>query len=210
MPQSTDHTGSSADQCRNNGIPPRRSQLLWHRLAIHQAAHAVGRLYLSLGTIEKISIETPGGGLVAGNMDEFFSEMTEELLEAMLVSTLSGRAAEQEILGSVVACGDAETHEDIDLANEFAFALEATPDFARRWPLLYRPKANRTLLLALDRDLRNLVNARFDTAYDTARELVVRQQAAIEFLADKLLVRKTVEGPEVERLLEEVKQHMAP
>lgn len=209
MAQSTDHTGSSADQCRNNGIPPRRSLLLWQRLAIHQAAHAVGRLYLGLGTIEIISIETPEGGLVAENMDEF-GELAEELLAAMLVSTLSGRAAEQEILGSVVACGDAGTRRDIDLANEFAFALEATPDFARKWPLLYRPKANRTLLLALDRDLRNLVNARFDRAYDLARELVVRQQAAIVFLAEKLLARKTVEGPELERLLEEVKQHMAP
>jgi ATP-dependent Zn protease len=207
--QGSETPGGSGDQRLNDGIRPRRSQLLWQRLAIHQAAHAVGRLYLGLGTIEIISIETPEGGLVAGSMDEF-SEMTEELLAGMLVSTLSGRAAEQEILGSVVACGEARTHSDIDLANEFAFALEATPDFARKWPLLYRPKANRTLLLAFDRNLRNLVDARFDTAYDTARELVVRQQAAIEFLAGILFARKTLEGPELERLLEEVKQHMAP
>ncbi len=209
MAQSTDHTGGSSDQCLSDGIPPLRSLLLWQRLAVHQAAHAVGWLHLGLGTFKKITIEPPQGGLAVGNWDEL-GEMTEDLLEAMLVSILSGRAAEQEILGSVAACCVAETHDDIDLAYEFAFAMEATPDLARKWPLCYRPRVNRTLLLALDRDLRNLVNARFDKAYYTAREMVVRQQAAIEFLAGILFARKTLEGPELERLLEGVKQHMAP
>lgn len=208
-PEGPEKPGGSADQCLNDGIPPLRSLLLWIRLAVHQAAQAVEWLRLGMDTIEKITIEPLEAGLGAGNMDEF-GEMTEELLEAMLVWTLSGRAAEQEMLGSVAACFVTEAHLDIDVANEVAFALEATPDFARKWPRLYRPTANRTLLLALDRDLRGLVNARLDTAYDTARELVVRQQAAIEFLAGILFARKTLEGPELERLLDEVKQLMAP
>jgi ATP-dependent Zn protease len=209
MAQSTDHTGSSADQCLNNGIPPLRSLLLRLRLAVHQAAQAVEWLRLGMGTIEKITIEPLEAGLGAGNRDEF-GEMTEELLEAMLVWTLTGRAAEQEMLGSVAACFVPEAHLDIDVANEVAFALEATPDLARKWPLLYCARANRPLLLALDRDLRNLVNARIDRAYDAARKMVVRQQAAIEFLAGILFARKTLEGPELERLLEKVKQHMTP
>jgi ATP-dependent Zn protease len=180
------------------------------RLAGVNRAIATSDLWLmSKGTIEKITIEPLEAGLGGGNVDEF-GEITEELLEAMLVWTLSGRAAEQEMLGSVAACFIPEAHLDIDLANECAFALVATPDFARKWPLLYNPRANRTLLLTLDRDLSNLVNARFDKAYYTAREMVVRQQAAIEFLAGILFARKTSEGPELERLLEGVKQHMVP
>ncbi|PSJ60167.1 hypothetical protein C7I85_13365 [Mesorhizobium soli] len=179
--------------------------MLWQRLAVHQAAHAVGWLCLGLGTIEKITIEPPKAGLAVG--DREFGDLTEELLATMLVWILSGRAAEQEILP---ACDAAETHDEIELANEFAFALEATPDFARKWPLLYRPKADRPVLLALEPGLRSLVNARLDTAYEAARQEVVRQQAAIVFLAKKLLVRKTLEGPELERLFEEVKRHMAP
>lgn len=154
----------SADQCLDDGIPPLRSLLLWQRLAVHQAAHAAGWLCLGLGTIEKITIEPPHGGLAVGDRDEF-SDLTEELLVTMLVWTLSGRAAEQEILGSVAACCVAETHDDIDLANEFAFALAATPNFARKWPLRYRQKANRTLLLTLDPALRSLVNARLERGY---------------------------------------------
>lgn len=123
----------------------------------------MGWLCLGLGTIEKITIEPPQGGLAVGNREEL-GDLTEELLATMLVWTLSGRAAEQELLGSVAACCVAETHDDIDLANEFAFALAATPNFARKWPLRYRPKANPPLLLTLDPGLRSLVNARLGTA----------------------------------------------
>ncbi|WP_378950122.1 hypothetical protein [Mesorhizobium sp. ANAO-SY3R2] len=208
-PQGPETPGGSADQCLNDGTPPLRSLLLGQRLAVHQAAHAVGWLCLGLGTIEKITLEPPQGGLAVGNREEF-GDLTEELLTTMLVWTLSGRAAEQELLGSVAACCVAETHDDVELANEFAFVMAATPNFARKWPLFYRQKANRTLLLTLDPALRSLVNARIDTAYDAARQLVARQQAAIEFLAGILLARKTLEGPELERLFEEVKRHMAP
>jgi len=52
------------------------------------------------------------------------------------------------------------------------------------------------------------VNARIDTAYKAARGLVRLQSAAIVFLANTLVAQETLEGPELDAVLEQVRQKM--
>ena len=46
------------------------------------------------------------------------------------------------------------------------------------------------------------------SAHKAARDIVRKQKAAIEFLANVLLAQETLEGPELDAVLEQVRQKM--
>jgi ATP-dependent Zn protease len=192
----------------NAAAKTKRSPELLFRLAIHEAGHAVMRLYLELDEITKITIDAPGGGgLITWRTDELH-EQTEEFLSATLGTTLAGLAAEKEITGKVGAhVGDPQCS-DLELATAMAFDMEATMGFGKKWPLLHRGTTDRTLLLTLDPELKGRVSARLDATYALVRKILARQRPAIEFLAEALLNTNTLEGPELVRLLDEVKRRM--
>ncbi|WP_312795967.1 hypothetical protein [Tianweitania sp.] len=183
----------------------RPSKHLIFRMAIHEASHAVIRLYLGLGNITKITIEAPEGAYVAWE-DGVLQEQTEEFFTAVLVATLAGRAGEQEIIGTVGASGggDGQTS-DQAVATQIAFDMEATMGFGQKWPLLYRATPNPQHLLAIDLDLAESVHARLEAAYKAARKMVAKQRRAIEHLAESLLLHGTLEGPGLDRVLADTK-----
>lgn len=188
----------------------RRAPQLLFRMAVHEAGHAVARLYLDLGTIERITIEAPEGGSVTWRVDEV-PDQTEELLTAVLVATLAGRAAEEEIIGSVAASsGGGPGYSDLGSATDIAFQMEASLGFARKWPLLHRGTEEPALLLALDADLRTSIYARLETAYAAARRVVARQRDAIEFLAAHLLTHRTLEGTMLDQMVGQVRERISP
>src|SRR5690606_36373585 len=80
------------------GTKAPRSPRLLHRMAVHEAGHAVARLHFGFGPLIEITIEAPDGGYTLGELGQ--DEQTEELLTTSLIENLSGRAAEEEILGS--------------------------------------------------------------------------------------------------------------
>ncbi|MBZ9696486.1 MULTISPECIES: hypothetical protein [unclassified Mesorhizobium] len=181
-----------------------RSLQLQFRMSVHESAHAVARLHLDLGTIVKITIEAPEGGYVTGAMP---GEQTEAVLTGVLIAALAGRAAEEVIVGSVAAGSGSESC-DLAAATALAFDMETVMGFSKKWPLLYRKVEDRTLLLATDHDLAARVNARLESAYAAARKMVVNQEIAIDFLGEILLGRKTLEGPELDAVLQQVKQRI--
>lgn len=86
--------------------------------------------------------------------------------------------------------------------------METILGFSPKWPLLYRKVESATAILGTDRELADSVHARIASAYKTARDIVAKQRAAIEFLANILLGQETLEGPELDTVLEQVRQKM--
>lgn len=185
------------------------SEALLYRRAVHAAGRAVLGLDYELGTIARINIEAPDGARIAWTTDELH-EQTEERVSAILAATLAGRAAEEEILGSAQASSGGCGGSDLCRARDVAFDMEATMGFGKKWPLLYRGTLDRTHLLSSDPELAGRVNARLEVTYAFTRKLVARQRAAILFLAAALFNHRTIEGPALEQLLEEVRRRLAP
>lgn len=181
-----------------------RSLQLQFRMSVHEAAHAVARLHLDLGSIVKITIEAPEGGYVAGTMS---GEQTEAMLTGVLIAALAGRAAEEVIVGSVAAGSGSESC-DLAAATALAFDMETVMGFSKKWPLLHRKVDNRASMLATDHELATRVNARLESAYAVARKMVVNQEIAIDFLGEILLERKTLEGPELDAVLDQVRERI--
>jgi cell division protease FtsH len=188
------------------GTKPPRSMRLLHRMAVHEAGHAVARLHFGFGPIIEITIDAPDGGYTLGELGQ--DEQTEELLTTILIENLSGRAAEEEILGSATQNSGGSERSDLALATRLALDMETILGFSPKWPLLYRKVENGTAILGTDLELAGSVNARLDAAYTAARGLVRLQRAAIEFLANTLLAEETLEGPELNTVLEQVRQKM--
>jgi len=188
------------------GTKQPRSMRLLHRMAVHEAGHAVARLHFRLGPIIEITIDAPDGGYTLGALSQ--DEQTEELLTAILIANLAGRAAEEEILGSATSSSGGSERSDLALVTKLALDMETILGFSPKWPLLYRKAENGTAILDTDRELADSVNARIASAYKAARDIVREQGAAIVFLANTLVAQETLEGPELEAVLEEVRQKM--
>jgi ATP-dependent Zn protease len=186
------------------GTKQPRSVRLLYRMAVHEAGHAVARLHFRLGRIVEITIDAPDGGYTLGELGQ--DERTEELLTAILIANLAGRAAEEEIVGSVTASAGGSERSDLALATDLALDMETVLGFSRKRPLLYRKAENRTAILGTDLELAERVHARLASAYKAARDIVRKQRAAIDLLANVLLGQETLEGPELEAVLERVRQ----
>ncbi|MER9371163.1 hypothetical protein NKI69_02435 [Mesorhizobium sp. M0491] len=125
----------------------------------------------------------------------------------VLIAALAGRAAEEVIVGSVAAGSGSESC-DLAAATALAFDMETVMGFSKKWPLLYRKVEDRTSLLATDHELAMRVNARLESAYAVAQKMVINQKVAIDFLGEILLERKTLEGPELDAVLGQVRERI--
>jgi len=201
-----------AANASGDGLPsgtPRRSVAFQFRAAVHEAGHAVTRLYLGLGVLERITIDGTEGGGVSWRIDEL-DDQTEELLTAAMVTALAGRAAEEEIIGSIAIGAGGPPYSDLAFATDIAFQMEATLGLGQKWPLLHRPTKDRAILFALDPELAAGVNGRLETAYGAAKRIVTRQRDAVEYLAALLLSHRTLEGVELERVLAALEERISP
>ncbi|RVA45829.1 hypothetical protein EN933_22000 [Mesorhizobium sp. M7A.F.Ca.US.001.01.1.1] len=63
-------------------------------------------------------------------------------------------------------------------------------------------------MLATDHELAARVNARLESAYAVALKMVVNQEIAIDFLGEILLERKTLEGSELDAVLDQVRERI--
>ncbi|WP_183097113.1 ATP-dependent Zn protease [Mesorhizobium sp. YM1C-6-2] len=186
---------------------PERPQPLRWRMAIHEAGHAVARLVLDLGRVTAVSIDGPAGGYTEGETPTMEAE-TEQFFTALLVIRLAGRAAEEEMLGSVTAGAGGSPDSDLGQATELAVAMETALGFAETSPLLYRPVEDRSSLLAYNPLLAERVSARLDAAYERARDLIHRSSDAIRVLAGELMAHDTLEGMHLVAVLREVRKRM--
>jgi len=165
---------------------PERSDALRWRMAVHEAGHAVARLFFNLGTVDTISIDGPNGGYIESRTPGEREE-TQEFFRALIAITLAGRAAEQELLGSAAGGSGGNQESDLAKATGLALAMETALGFAKEAPLLYRPAEDRSSLLAYNPLIAECVDARLEEAYGEARSLVRSNRDAVYSLAEVLI-----------------------
>lgn len=185
--------------------PARSAKLCW-RMAVHEAGHVLARLYLKLGQIIEITIDAPEGGYTLGSISQ--DEHTEEFFTAHLVAYIAGRAAEEEILGSATSNSGGSEKSDLAIATNLALDMETVLGFSRKWPLLYRKPRDGAAILGSDLELAQRVHARLVSAHKAARDIVRQQKTALQFLANILLAEETLEGPDLDAVLEKVRHKM--
>lgn len=189
-----------------SGRPEKPPAMRW-RMAVHEAGHAIAHLDLGLGRITSMTIDSPDGGHVEGELVER-DVMTEETGSALLVLRLAGRAAEQELLGTVSAGSGGSPDSDLAMATEAAIAMETKLGFATEWPLLYRSLPEHSLIFIANHSLGERVNVRLEEAYVRARSLIRRHGRAVALLAGALVRHDTLEGEELATVLEKVRGRM--
>jgi cell division protease FtsH len=163
---------------------------LWRR-AVHEAGHVIARVKLGIGRVRSATINGSLGQSYVEHEVGFHELQTEADLTAMIVIALAGRAAEEELLGSVTMGAGGSAQSDLALATELAFDMEARFGFGGRWPLLYRAKPDS---FSNDVELIERVNHRLDCAYKEARQIVRHERARVISFARLLVSVGTIEG----------------
>lgn len=187
--------------------PIKPESLRW-RMALHEAGHAVARLALRLGTITMTTIDGPRGGMVVSEEPEPVAE-TESWLLSLLIAKLSGRAAEEVLLGSCIAGSGGGLESDLAAATTLALQMEVSLGFGADQPLLYMSAEEHASLLIYRPEIARRVNTRLEDAYSRARKLVGQHCDVIRALADALMAHGTLEGPMLAAILGKLRTRMA-
>lgn len=211
---------TTSGQATADAAPERHSSLgrralpsnaLLYRLAIHEAGHAVARIQLNAGTLELITLDSArerGGGVSWIPDDD--DEATETRLTNELIILLAGRAAEEVLVGSVSAYSGGPEFSDLAQANELALRMETVLGFGTALPLLHLPTTDRTMLLTMDKELAGRIHERLAKAYEEARALVLRQKAAVKYLAAMILHERPLEGNRLQHIVERIRCKVVP
>jgi cell division protease FtsH len=199
--------------------PERKSKLINERekriVAVHEAAHAlVGRMLPHADPVHKVSIIPRGAALgytLQLPLEDRYLVTRDELLDRVVV-TLAGRAAEEMVL-SEVSTG---AHDDLEKASklirkmitEFGMSDELGPltfGSPNESPFLGRDMArernySEQVGAAIDREVHEMAGR----AYERAQQILRDNMTALNKLADALLERETLEGDELEAVLNEI------
>lgn len=183
------------------GDRARHSDALRRQMAIHEAGHAVVARALKLGTQVDLTIDDAEGGesRLAANLSDI---QTEARITDVLTMLLAGRAAEmihdlQPLAGSGMIDGS-----DLQMATRLALDLECRGGFSERTPLLYVDPASTNALHSARPDAYQRANARLEDALARAKRLIDWARPAHAALTEQLLVYGTLDGAEVDAILE--------
>ncbi|MBN9236349.1 MULTISPECIES: hypothetical protein [Phyllobacteriaceae] len=187
-------------QARLAATKPVRPESLRRRMAIHEAGHVVAHMALGTARIDTVTIDGPHGGHVEGETYSLVAQ-TEAGINAQIVTKLAGRAAEEELLGSVSAGAGGSPRSDLSLATDLALAMETTLGFSKQMPLLHRQTKAKFAQLVDGTELAIRVNDRLEYAYRQARELIRCHRPSVQMIADALLTVGTLDGDELAALM---------
>lgn len=183
------------------GARPRRSDAMRQRMAVHEAGHAVARLVQKLGRVELITLAGPQGTAYVESIQDEDVLDTQDGCLALIQTILAGRAAEEVVFGAVLSGSGGSEASDLAKASRLAFAMEASLGFGARRPLLYREVDDWQVTIRLDPELAARVNERLENAYLATCALIRQHRDALDILADELLLRDTLEGAELARVI---------
>ena len=174
--------------------PDRRPADAVRRVAFHEAAHAIVGRAVGQRVAYVTIVET--GGFDGGTRMVCDREaLTAETVDMDVMVGLAGRAAEEVILGAPSAGAEG------DLAAATALLAAAHGSVGLGAWLVHRaPSAEAAALLAVDADLRDLVEAHMAALYAETLALVRVHRGAIERVADALVQRRMLTGDEVAAL----------
>lgn len=164
-----------------------------HRIAVHEAGHAIVAAVLRIGVVEKVSI-TPrgralGATLLTQELDQYLK--TEPELQNQLEMLLAGRAAEELMLGNTsTGAADDLKHASrlaYRMAGEFGFSAELG---AFNYLALLPEGPNKPLEATVVSEARQIVADAAERCASRLRD----HRYAVEGLAAALLEYETVSG----------------
>lgn len=165
-----------------------------HRIAVHEAGHAVAAITTGVG--KNISISLVMRGLAGGRMDLMLSDapsMTREALDQRLVALLAGRAAEQVILGAVSGGAGGAPQSDLARATSLAIDIVSKLGLGHEGSLVWFGASNADAAhLMLDAAFASQIRRILDDAYSRAIRLVRTNEEAVRMVADTLLERRAL------------------
>ena len=180
---------------------PRLPNDLRWRVAVHESGHCIASVRLKLGQVRQLSIEASETALGFLAAEAEIRILTEARALDILCLHLAGRAAEEVILGSISLGSGGSAGSDLAIATDLALALETRVGRGSAWPLLYRDETTIPALLFVEPGLADRVSSRLDEAFDRARRLVAYNKSELLALANALVERGTLEGPEIAALV---------
>jgi cell division protease FtsH len=178
-----------------------------HRLAYHEAGHAMVGHWTGAGRIERVTIEPRGPGLGV----TYMTRETEDPLYAQselvsrLAMMLAGREAELMVLGSV----SSGASDDLKRASELAIQMVGQLGFSESFGLLSIAGIPKELL-GPDVQAKVLDEARrlLDQAQATCRQVLGAQRARLDAMAETLLCTEVLSGEPLKELLGETTEEL--
>ena len=171
-------------------------------VAVHEAGHAVATAVLRPGAVTdaRIGLAVGKSGVVRTTQE---TRSSREAVHGTLVELLSGRAAEEVLLGSFSGGSGGPPGSDLAMATCLAVALETAlglGTFGPMWQGLPTPETVGTLL-ALRPALAARVQVYLETVHAEAVALVRNHRDAVSAVADALVALRSLTGPEIEALV---------
>jgi cell division protease FtsH len=187
-------------------------------VAYHEAGHAlIGALMPGAGSVEKISIVPRGVGALGYTLqlpeeDRFL--IIEDELRGRIATLLGGRSAEELIFHKVSTGASDDIQKATDLADRFVtlygmsdqlgpIAFEKVQQQFLEGLTSPRRAVSPKIAEEIDREVKEIV----DSAHHIALSVLVKNQQLLEEIAQALLEKEVLEGPE---LREQLAQAQAP
>ncbi len=198
--------------------PEKKSRIISEKekqiVAFHEAAHAlVGKLLKNTDPVHKVSIIPRGAALgyvLQLPIEDRYLITKSEILDRVTMA-LAGRAAEALVFEEIStgAQDDLEKATKMirKMVTEFGMSEELGPlTFGNKQdtPFLGRdlardPNYSEEVAAAIDREVRNMVNY----CYKRAQDILAKNRAVLNKIANTLMEKETLEGSELEALLRE-------
>ncbi len=199
------------------GGPERRSRLLSDRekriVAFHEAAHAlVAKLLPNTDPVHKVSIIPRGSSLgyvLQLPMEDRYLVTRSEILDRV-TSALAGRAAEEMVFGEISTGAADDLEKATKLIRKMIMEFGMSDELG---PLTFGTKQDQVFLgrdisrdrnyseevaAAIDKEVRDLVTR----CYQRAEALLEANRDRLYRVAETLLEQETLEGDELQRLLD--------
>ncbi len=184
-------------------------------VSYHEVGHAlIAAIQKDAEPVQKITIvpRTMGAlGYVMQVPEEEKYLNTKKELEAMLVTTLGGRAAEELVFDTVTTGAS----NDIEKATSIARAMVTRYGMSERFGLMGLAKeqdmylTNRTVMdcgdetqTEVDKEVMHMLK----TAYEEAKHILSENMDALHSISDHLIKKETITGEEFMEILDEVKK----
>ena len=181
------------------------SAVVRHRVAVHEAGHAVVSQALGYGALMDLSLDDEGGQACFKFIKNGAVTLTE--LEAALASLLAGRVAEEIEIGSGSIGGSFGASSDLALATEIARDIELTYGLGFLGNIYLEPAATDMILI---KGLLPAVTERLKRASDRARNILIERRTALQAVARELEETGYLSGQEIDRILALAEERAEP
>lgn len=181
-----------------------RDPELRHRIAVHEAGHAVVGTAVKLGTVTSLTVIEKGitGGLTRMDSEEW--SITLPSIERYVCHVLGGRAAEEAVLGSVGSGSGGDARSDLARATQVLGLVHLGIGMGDT--LRYHGNADEVpQLLALNPAVAVKVEADLQRLYGQALEICRSEIPVIKAVAEELRKRRYLDGTRYLEIVAETK-----